>query len=423
MKIVWRSASIAGPVRLIAAGIAAAFCIVVSASSVTLAAGPMPPLPLLHADGGRIVDASGNQVVLAGVNLGGWLVEEPWMQPFTTDPPPGSSDAVIQDHVSIWGEARKRFGEAGMEKLRTAFRDNWITASDFDRIHAYGLNCVRLPFLSSLVDEPGGLHWLDQAIGWAGERHIYVILDMHGAPGCQSGEAHTGQKNLNRFFSDPSNVARAAAIWKELAERYRGNPAVAGYDLLNEPTGSPNSDTLYVVQERLYDAIRSVDSRHIVFMEDGYSGVQWMPFPHAVGWDNVAYSAHYYDFGAKSESDQRGAFDGYVAGLIKERGRRDIPYYIGEFCYCPNGTGATFAHGIALMKSSGISFTSWTYKVMWTNGGESLWSIYSNAKPVPPLNLYSDTLAQLLAKCDELRTENLDLNPDMDGALRSAAAK
>ncbi len=380
-------------------------------------------LSFLHTDGAKIVNASGQAVTLNGVNLGGWLVEEPWMQPFVTTPPPDApaGSVPIVDHVSLWDTAQARFGADGMQRLRTAFRENWITAADFDRIHADGLNCVRLPFLVSLLDEPGGMRWLDQAIAWAGQRGIYVILDMHGAPGGQSGEAHTGQKGRNEFFKDPANVALAAADWRRIALRYRDNPAVAGYDLINEPTGMPNSDTMYVVQDRLYSAIRAVDSRHMVIVEDGYSGAQWMPFPGPAGWRNVVYSTHYYDFPAKTPADQQAAFDAYVAALLKERDRRGIPYYVGEFGFEPAGTPEVFGNAIREMSADGLSWTTWTYKVMWQPGGHSLWAVYCNAQPTRLLDFYTDSMPQLLHEFAGLRTENLATDSGIAQQFRARA--
>ncbi len=377
----------------------------------------------LHTQGAQIVDASGNTITLRGVNLGGWLVEEPWMQPFVTTPPKGSSFAPIKDHVSLWGTTEKRLGTAGMGRVRTAFRSAWITAADFDRMRALGLNCVRLPFLASLPDEPGGAQWLDRAIAWASARNMYVILDMHGAPGSQSDQGHTGQADVNAFFKEPVNIARAAALWARLARRYRDNPAVAGYDLLNEPTGTPNSDTLYVVQGRLYNAIRSVDTRHIVFIEDGYTGVQWMPFPAPCGWQNVAYSTHYYNFQAKSAQDQKQSSQGYVTGLEAERTRRQIPYYVGEFGLEPGGTPAVLADLLGTFEDKHLSYTSWTYKVAWTGGGRSLWALYCNAKPIIPLDPYRDSEADLIRKCAQLRTERLDEYTQMADAFRGAVRR
>ncbi|MGI4788761.1 MAG: glycoside hydrolase family 5 protein [Janthinobacterium lividum] len=375
-------------------------------------------LPMLHAQGTNIVDSSGNTVTLTGINLGGWLVEEMWMQPFVTTPPSGSAFKPIKDHVSLWGTISDRFGAAGKTRVQTAFRQAWINESDFARIQAAGFNCVRLPFLASIVDEPGGLHWLDQAVAWAGAHKIYVILDLHGAPGSQSDQGHTGQADVNSFFKDPANISQAEAIWTQISRRYQNNPTVAGYDMLNEPTGTPNSDTLYVVQDRLYRAIRAGDSKHLIFIEDGYTGVQWMPFPAPSGWTNVAYSTHYYDFSAKTTEEQQKAFNDYLASNEKEQDRRQIPYYVGEYGLEPHGTAGTLSNAIQALKDKHISSSMWTYKVMWTGGGQSLWSLYSNAKPVTPLDPFQDSEGDLIRKCTQLRTDQIDVNPNVAQAFQ-----
>ncbi len=378
-------------------------------------------LPFLHAQGTDIVDDSGHIVTLRGINLGGWLVEEMWMQPFVTKPPPGSAWKPIKDHVSLWSTVEKRLGAAGRERVQTAFRQAWVDESDFQRLHAAGFNCVRLPFLSGLVDEPGGLHWLDQAVSWANRNQIYVILDLHGAPGGQSDQAHTGQADVNAFFRDPANIAAAEAVWTQVARRYRGNSGVAGYDMLNEPTGTPNSDTLYVVQDHLYRAIRAGDPKHLIFIEDGYTGLEWMPFPAPIGWENVVYSTHYYDFNAKTADDQQKALDGYVAGIEKEQRRRQVPFYIGEYGLEPHGTPAVLTNLLLTLQSKHISSSLWTYKVAWAGGGQSLWSLYSNTHAIAPLDPFQDTEAELIRKCTQVRTEHLEVNPGMAQALQDTS--
>ena len=77
-----------------------------------------------------------------------------------------------------------------------------------------------------------------------------MILDLHGAPGRQSGDHHTGEAGVNRLFSDAAPVKQTAAVWAKIAARYRDHAEVAGYDLLNEPMGAPNSATLYVVMDK-----------------------------------------------------------------------------------------------------------------------------------------------------------------------------
>lgn len=379
------------------------------------------PLRPLHAQGTQIVDSSGHPVVLRGINLGGWLVEEPWMQPFVTTPPAGSGLPRVQDHVSLWQLLKSRFGEVGMERARNAFRDAWLSEADFGRIHDAGLNCVRLPFLASLADEPGGLERLDQAVGWAGAHGIYVVLDMHGVPGSQSDQDHTGQAGVNQFFHSPSDIAAAADLWTRLARRYRGNPAVAGYDLVNEPTGTPNSDTLYVVEDRLYRAVRAGDPDHLIFIEDGYTGVQWMPYPIPCGWSNVVYSWHAYQFHAQTPADHVQAVNDSITGIVKVMQSRPVPFYVGEFNLEPHGSGDAVASVINAFDANGISWSMWTYKVMYKGGGQSLWGLYENPNPVVPLDPYTDSLADWIRQCAQVRTEKLTANPGLLQAFQQSA--
>ena len=390
-----------GPVRLCVA------LLLLLPGVVCLAANAAPITPL-HTQGTQIVDDAGHPITLRGINLGGWLVEEPWMEPFVTVPPPATDFPPIRDHVSLWGTVEKRFGMAGRDRVRTAFRNAWLNEADFDRIHDAGLNCVRLPFLASLADERQGLDWLDRAVGWAGKRGIYVILDLHGATGGQSDQGHTGQAGQNAFFKDPKNIAATEALWTRLARRYRDNPAVAGYDLVNEPTGAPGSDTLYVVTDRLYRAVRAVDTRHLIFIEDGYTGLQWMPYPAPCGWQNVVYSGHYYQFKAKSEADQQKGSSDFIASAEKLMQSHSVPFYLGEFGMEPYGTPVTVAGLLDTLGQQNISWSLWTYKVIFADGGgNSLWGLVSNAKPVTRLDPYRDSEADLIRKCAQFRSENL----------------
>jgi endoglucanase len=377
------------------------------------------PLPFLHAQGTQIVDPVGHPVILRGINLGGWLVEEPWMEPFVTTPPSGSDLQTVRDHVSLWKVVGKRFGTAGMLKARTQFRDAWLNESDFDRIHAAGLNCVRLPFLASLAGEPDGMAWLDKAIAWAGARGIYVVLDLHGVPGGQSDQDHTGQAGVNAFFKTPADITATEALWTRIAKRYAGNPVVAGYDIVNEPTGTPNSDTLYVVEDHLYQAVRAGDPKHLVFIEDGYTGVPWMPYPVPIGWTNVVYSWHSYQFDAKSPQDHLDTIQKDLAQIAKMQKTRQVPFYIGEFGLEPNATAQTVGTVINDFDAQGVSWSLWTYKAIF-GGNQNLWALYENSQPLTPLDPYRDTPAQWQQKCAQVRTENLTENSGMAQAFQQS---
>ena len=376
-------------------------------------------LPFLKADGPRIVDEAGREVALRGVNLGGWLVEEMWMLPFETRPPANTAFKVIESHVTLWSTVEERFGRAGMLQLRTAWRDAWLSKADFERIKAADLNCVRLPFLFDSLEEPDGVFpWIDRALAWARELNLYVILDLHGAPGRQSREHHTGQAGVNKLFKDPAMVRKTAEVWRRIAERYKDHSEVAGYDLLNEPTGAPTDATLYLVQDRLYRAVRAVDVRHIVIIEDGYKGIEQMPEPALADWQNVILSPHFYNFSAKSEADHGKSLDAFVASVIRERDQRKVPVYIGEFNIEPHATQGMMTHFVETFDKNGLSWSLWTYKSAMRNGGGGMWSWFRSSNSIQPLDPFHDSVAELLKKTEQVRTEKLEETPTGE-ALRT----
>jgi hypothetical protein len=377
-------------------------------------------LPWLSAKGTDLVDPAGRRVVLRGVSLGGWLVEEMWMQPVVTKPPEGSDLPEVRDHVSLDDCLRRRLGEAGLRRVKSAMRDAWVDESDFDRIKGAGFNHVRVPFLYDLLEEPSGLAWLDRAIDWAGKRGIYVILDLHGAPGRQSKDHHTGEADQNRLFKDPAHVAHTERIWREVARRYKGRPEVAGYDLLNEPMGADDVKTLYAVQTRLYRAVRDVDPRHVIIIEDGYTGLDHVPVPATAGWKNVMASCHHYAFNSKSEQDQLKAGRGHIDYMRRAKERLRCPLYLGEFNQEPHGTPQSMAALTKDLDANGWSWALWTYKVAFPRGNRSMWGVYRNPAPMDPLDPYRDSEERLLAKCKQLRTERLERFPGLIEALSRA---
>lgn len=375
-------------------------------------------LPWLHTKGDQIVDETGKPVVLRGVNLGGWLVEEMWMMPIVTIPPVGSGFPEIEDHSKLWSVIEKRFGPAEAQALRSALRNAWLGKDDLKRIRVVGLNVVRVPFLYDLLDEPDGLSWLDRVIDWAGQNGLYVILDMHGAPGRQSEADHTGEAGVNRFFKDAKMVARTEKIWADIAGRYKDRPEVAGYDLLNEPMGAKDSASLYAVQNRLYKAIRAVDPRHLIFVEDGYKGINRMPRPSRFGWRNVVFSPHSYCFKAKSAKAQLDCRREFVSHIARKQEQAAVPFYIGEFNVEPHGRPATVQRLISIFEKHGWSWSFWTYKVVMREGTDTLWGLYRNPDPVKePLDPFRDTADDLRRKLSQIRTENLLENSPLKSAL------
>lgn len=378
------------------------------------------PMDWIHASGTRLLDSQGNAVALHGVNIGGWLVEEMWMMPLATTPPDGNVAAKIIDHVTLWNTITSRLGPKDTADVRAALRNAWFDESDMDRIQAAGFNCIRLPFLYSLLDEPDGWCWLDRALDWAKQRHIYVVLDLHGAPGGQNKAQHCGQAGVNRFFKDPAEIAHGCAVWKRIAERYRDRPEVVGYDLLNEPMGAPNGATLFIVQDQLIHAIHQVDPQHMIFIEDGYLGMAAMPNPEIPGWTNVVYSFHDYKFDSKSADDQRKGAEWFVDKCAKAQADWKVPLYIGEFNQMPFGNGQTLGDFTKAMDSHGWAWTIWCYKVVMANmakGDGGMWGLYHATKPVDLIDPFQDTAQQMIAKTAQYRTDRLTMSVEVKTAM------
>ena len=380
----------------------------------------------VKAQGDRLVDATGREVPVRGINLGGWLVQEPWMMPLVTRPKGGQP---IEDAATMWRTVAQRFGAAEMNEIRGAYREAWLGDEDFARIKAAGFTTVRLPFTYENLQEPDGYKWLDWAIDRAARHGLYTILDLHGAPGGQSAEMHTGAAGENRFFQDPREVQKAAQMWRDVARRYADRPEVLGYDLLNEPMGAKSARQLYEVQDVLYRAIREVDPRHVVMFEDGYKGIDTFPRPEDYGWENVAYSVHQYKFDAKGPGDHLRALRGELAKIDRVREARNVPVFIGEF-NVPGAEADTLEKAVGALREANVPWSMWTYKaVMPRAHAKNVWGLFHNQKVADPLDVRHDSAAELLRKIALMRTEHLQEMPagrtmfQDDGATRPPARR
>jgi endoglucanase len=381
-------------------------------------------LPWLHIEGEQIVDEEKKPVILRGMNLGGFLVEEMWMSPFETKPPQNESQFTpIIDHVSLWKTVETRFGRENMQALRQEYRSTWLDEKDLERIKALGFNTVRLPFLYDLAQEPQGMYWwLDWAIERANKLGMYVILDLHGAPGRQSNAQHTGQANCSTLFTDYTKVQKTVELWTEIATRYKDQPGVAGYDLLNEPMAAANHASLYVIYEKLYNAIRQVDDKHIIFMEDGYKGFEYIPTPAHVGWNQVSLSVHAYAFDQKTEEECLQEFQKKITSYAKYQKERSAPFYLGEFNVEPSGNHQTIHKILSLVEKQGISWSFWAYKVVTSHERkESLWGLYTANKSITVINPFVDSLDEFSRKIQNLKTECFDENKSLAEVFQRVA--
>jgi endoglucanase len=383
---------------------------------------------LLRTQGRDIVDAKGHVVMLRGFNLGGWIVLENFMSPTDSEKRPGSSwQPVHGNSYDVMKTLDARFGEATERDLTRTYQDAWIRPDDLDRIAAAGFNAVRVPlwwgqFFSlpgnatqnpSIHDfQPRGFDVLDKLVAEAGKRHIYVILDMHGAVGGQSLNGSTGQAGQNRYWHDAQAQNMTAWLWWVLADHFKHNPTVAGYDLLNEPdarasiqTAWTNAQSQAVLRsyDRLYRAVRSTDPDHMIFVEGTFRSWSWseLPVPATRGWSNVVYEFHLYPIDAKgARITNIDAINAHTLSAIKDAAAHayyDVPACIGEFN--PRSLSpAPWTFSIAQFDQAHMSWTSWSYKSVNGSVGRDFWGWYSVASwPQRPL-IGGDSAAEIRRK-------------------------
>jgi len=356
-------------------------------------------IPWLSTKDQHIVDSKGNTVRLCGVNLGCWLAEEMWLMPFETTPPKKSYFTPIKDRTDFWQTLEARFSSQTIEEIRSAFRNTWITEQDFARIRKMGFNTVRIPFLYDLMEEQAGLFtWIDRAVEYAKKYDLYIILDMHGAPGRQSDAQHTGCQNRNKLFSNEFHIEKTATLWQQIAKRYKNCSQIAGYDLLNEPKGAKKRKTLYKVYDTLYKAIRKEDTTHLIFIEDGYKGIRSFPEPQKMGWKQVVYSRHIYSFKKEPLIMTWELLEKIQAVRLEKK----TPFFIGEFNAAPHGSLKMLAQLLQAFQEKELPFTFWNYKT--AKKAHSLWGIYNAPKKLPMLNPFTDSPKDLLRKIKAYNT-------------------
>ncbi len=302
--------------------------------------------------GNEIVSPNGKPLVLKGINLGNWLLPEGYMFKFKTT----NSPRLIQTAIS------ELVGEDEARQFWKTYHDNYITQADIHFIKQSGFNSVRVPFSYRLFVsdttvprlEGLGYELLDRVVDWCRREGLYVILDMHAAPGGQTGD------NIDDSFAYPflyeSNESQELTVnlWRKIAARYRDQTTVIGYDLLNEPIAhyfdaaslNPKLEPLY---RKIVSGIREVDRNHIIFL----GGAQWdtnfkvfgPPFD-----PKLAYTFHKYWMPVNQEAIQE-----YLAF----RDRYNVPIWMSE---SGENTDEWIDSFRKLLEAHNIGWCFWPYK-------------------------------------------------------------
>ncbi len=378
------------------------FILVVSVCLTSLivasAADTTQELSALKVTDGKIVNEEGEKVILRGTNLSGWLVFEEWM---------GLANA--KDSTQLYETLIERFGyDKAMELLNTYY-DNYITEKDFDILAGMGFNCIRIPFWHrNFKDENGEWKFnengeidfsrLDWAVEQCAKRGMYVILDLHGAPGAQSIAHHAGTAGECKLYDDSDEGEyyreQTAFLWRALATHFKDNKAVAAYDLLNEPGCDMDIESvrskITQVYDYLYREVRKIDSEHIITLECIWT-MDALPAPSEMGWENVMYQLHTYDYTV-------GAINGVVKS-IKNHSNYNVPVLVGEL-----NAGKHYGYMLHRYANNNVNWTTWGYKGALSD--TTTWFMYNLGRS-NIADVYNDSYATILEKWGSaIQTEN-----------------
>jgi endoglucanase len=400
-----------------------------SAACFCLSSQAQGALPRLSTSGMNIVDSSGKTVVLRGENLGGAFEIEPWMSALNLSSPTAGLPQ-IPDESTLWKVLTKRFGASQTQQLQHTWRTSWISPADISNLASMGANVVRIPFFYQMLQDdsnpgqliPEGVALLNALLDACAQNGVYAILDMHGAPGGQSSNFTTGQSGLNQLFTSSAYQQQTIQLWGLIAAYYQSRPEVAGYDLINEPTSATPAQ-LIDLHNRIYQAIRAVDSQHIIFMEDGYMGFTVFPDPKKMGWTQICYSMHIYHLTALTSNPFQQDITTTFPQYRQQQQAINTPLYIGEFntegTLLSRSTALTALPGyVSAFNTYGWSWTPWTYKLFDANSGTNkIWGLYTNNSPWNEADPYNDSFQVLQQKFANYAAANVQLQTDLQSSL------
>lgn len=331
---------------------------------------------MLQVKGKYIVDEQGKEIVLIGYNVGNWMMLENFMLGF-----PGA-EHEFRDAF------RKHAGEEKYTHFFEKYYEYFLGELDIEFMKELGMNCIRIPMNYRLFEsdnQPGQyceetIERLDRIVEICRRYGMYIILDMHAVQGYQSTAWHCDNNGTPaRIYTHQDERRRFYNLWRYLAEHFKGEDTIAGYDLINEPVAAPEEiDMLNQIYREAVAAIREVDPNHIIFIAGNFYNKDFTvldaPFT-----ENLAYTPHYYLAACTSEPMP---YPGEYGGLKYDRAlietqmdaadeymrTHNVPCWIGEFGVRLNYPGFTkdrlkcFADQLDTICSRRHHYSIWNYK-------------------------------------------------------------
>lgn len=371
-------------------------------------------MDFLHVEQGKIVDSSNHPIALRGVNVGGWMNMEHFINGYS------GSEAHLRTLM------RQELGAEKAEFFFDRLLDHFFNENDVRWLQDRGVNLLRLPLNYRHFEDDmqpfeyleKGFKRLDQTLEWCEKAGIYVLLDLHSVQGWQNGDWHCDNSSrYTQFWGQKQFQDRFYALWKEIARRYKHRPVIAAYDLINEPLsnapfGRFARDDQYRADWTNYNrimgeaiaAIRSVDAQHMILLEGDYYSVLFDGMDRPAD-TNVIFSNHnYIEVGTGDILEYPVVLNGVrwdkdqIAHQFKEsEGYRvaqahNLPLVVSEFGFHNNhASGKTgpqvagFSDQLAAYNECGVHWTFWTYKDIGSMGWVQLSPECAYTQTVKPL--------------------------------------
>ena len=388
-----------------AAGVAAAAIPTVYGYMRATAPRPLNEDDFLHTENGGFVSACGAYRSLRGINLNDDLFY--------------FSKADLDENAKsydVFASLESRFGRYGAKELVKKYNESFISPADLKYIRKLGANCVRIPlryrYLYRKENCKGDIDFdrLDFLVEKCKKLGIYVIFDLHSAPGFQnnSSSCATGEESVLFDSGKDGFDARNAVIrlWTQIAAHYKDEPAVAAYDLLNRPLHcvmdwEEKLDTLHKFYRRIYKAIRNIGDKHIVIMQAPFDP-DTLPPENEYHGDNVAYGL-YSHFRTTFETDA-------LINGIRSLRSRNVPFII-----CKIRSEENLDYSLTALNDAGASWLIGDFK----GCGDNLAYLFSGN--ISPADLTYDSYEAIGEKWSKpIATKNFTENKDTAKILKRA---
>ena len=318
----------------------------------------------IRADGKKVINGVGKEIILRGVGFGSWLLPEGYMWKL-----PEGGDRPRKIEVMV----KELIGEEKASLFWDTYVERYVDEIDVREVSLQGYNSVRLPINARDILIAGDqvtfnekrLARIHQVIEWCRQYKVYVILDLHGAPGGQTGaNIDDSENDLPELFTDRKNQELTIAIWRMFAERYKDDWIIAGYDLLNEPLPdwfNKYNDQVLPLYKEITAAIREIDKKHMIILEGVHWSTDWSIFTDQFD-DNLMLQFHKYWNNPDTESIQK---------YIDKRDEWNVPIFMGEG---GENNAQWYSGAFQMFEDHQISWNFWTWKKI--NTSNSPYSIH-----------------------------------------------